>query len=343
MANQSLFAHARGMGTLDIHDQGARLLLTWVFYDDELPVQFALPDNSGRQVSMVNPRGQKAVLATLGESAFQLHTGNQYLHVSRISQLLLLPDKTCLMIIEYPMSGNGTVELRAPVLRLLPPNYLINVRFMSSVGRTNSVLMDVHSPPLVVSLKADGYEDISSRSANPFWTGFWTEFGTAWVHTDWILLGLLLILTNSLRRTSLLLGALILLRVILNHLIFTFGFVHPRLPAIVLCLPILLVAWMSVDSQPRQLPLLAATLTAGLLLTIYDLQFLAPIHPADSLSLLFGYDIGFLAGFALAVAILTVIHAELRKSLQSHQEWRRMICWAAAGVSAWLSFYSLIS
>ncbi len=246
----------------------------------------------------------------------------------------------------YPVQRSGPLEVHAPVLRLLPPNYLINVRFMTPAGKTGSSLLALNSAPVTAFVKVDGIgnpEPLCEANA-PFRTAFKMELGTAWVHTDWILLAFLLMLSNLVRRTCVLLGALILLRVVVVQSAIAFGVGFPwPIPAWFLCLPLVLLAWVS--NQPKHsgfLPLLA-TAGAGLLLTLYDLQFLSSLKPAPSLSILLGYHAGFLAGFLLALAILFLVDTELKKSLQFHSEWRRRIGWAIAGISVWISFHSLIA
>ena len=163
------------------------------------------------------------------------------------------------------------------------------------------------------------------------------ELSTAWIHTDWILLALLLMFSNPERRTFLLLGALILVRVCIVQLTLTFGLGLPwRIPANVLCLPIIILAWLANRSPDKKYMATVTAVAAGLLLTLYDLQFLAFPAPAPLiLPVLFGYQIGFLAGLFAALSVLYPINMELKKSLQFHNEWRPRICWALAAISIW--------
>ncbi len=347
MANQPAYAHSRGMGTLDIHGQGPRLLLTWVFYDDELPSQLVLPDGSGQRISLGNPAELKQGLSKVGETAFQLKLGKQTLRTPRVSQIMVLPDKTCLMVLTYHVQGIGPLEVRAPVLRLLPANYLINVRFMGLDGKIGSTLLDRNSPPLMALVKGEGIGNAGAPTGggDPFRTAFTRELGTAWVHTNWILLGLILMSSNPLRRAGLLLSAVIVPRIIFVYFVFALGLNSPwRIPTIILCLPITLMTALALQSKQKLLLLTAMTFGSSLLFTAYDLQFLPLPERSTSFAGLTGYESGFLAGFLLAMAVIFLLGLELRKSIQIQGEWwRGKICWAAAGISLWLSIYSLVA
>jgi hypothetical protein len=347
IANQSAFAHSRGMGTLDIRGQGSRLLLTWVFYYDELPSQLVLPDGSGQNLSPGNPQDLKQSLGKVAEAGFRLKLGKQILGPPKVSQIIVLPDKTCLTILTYPVEGAGSLEVQAPILRLLPANYLINVRFMGLDGKIGSTLIDRNSPPLVAFVGGEGMGDPgpSSGGSKQFRAAFTTELGTAWVHTNWILLGLLLILSYPIREAGLLLLAVIVVRIGLVHLAFTLGLDVPwRIPTLLLCLPIVLMAALAIQSRQRRSLLTVAALGAGLIYTAYDLQFLPWRERASSFERLMGYQFGFLAGFFLALAIVFVLGSELNKSLRVQGDWwRRTICWAAAGISLWISIYSIVA
>jgi hypothetical protein len=336
------------MGTLDIHGQTQRLLLTWVFYYDELPPQLILPDGSGQKISLTNPQDLKSGLGRVAQAAFLVKLRNQPLPTPKVSQIIVLPDKTCLIILTYPVQGNGPLEVRAPVLRLLPPNYLINVRFMDPSGKIGSTLLDRNSPPLIASVKGEGtgaLQNLAYGSGNPFRMAFTMELGTAWVHTDWILLGIILLVANPIRRAALLLLALIVLRVLLIHLALVLGVAFPwRIPASLLCLPVIVIAALATRPGDKRLPLTAAALAAGLIYTAYDLQFLPPEERVSSLASWIGYQSGFLAGFLLALVIVFLIGLELNKSIQSRADWwwRGKICWSAAAVSLWISLYGLM-
>lgn len=341
LAAPSAFAHSRGMGTLDIHAQGRRLLLTWVFYYDELPAQPILPDGSGETVSNLKP-----ALSKVAESAFLLKMGTRTLPAPQVSQIIVLPDKTCLIILTYPVQGNGPLEVRAPVLRMLPANYLINVRAMSPGGKIGSTLLDRNSPPLIVAVKGEGISapESSSASGNPFLAAFSMELGTAWVHTDWILLAIILLAANPIRRAAFILSAVIALRIILVHLALASGLAFPwRIPAFFLCLPVIGLAAQA--TRARQMPvfLTSAAIASGLIYTTYDLQFLPSGERVSSIARLIGYQSGFLAGYLLAIAIVLGIGLELNKSRELHGKWSRNgICWAAAATSLWISLYALI-
>ncbi len=341
----AVFAHSRGMGTLDIHGRGRRLLLTWVFYYDELAPQALLPDGSGEKGILTYPQELKPALSKVAQSAFLLKLGSETLPLPTVSQIIVLPDKTCLIVLAYTVADDGPLEVRAPVLRILPPNYLINVRFMGLDGKVGSTLLDRNSPPLMAAVKGDGMDasEATPGSANPFRTAFTAELGTAWVHTDWILLAILLSAANTGRRAAFLLSTMIILRIMLVYLVFAFGLVVPwRIPACVLCLPIIAIAVLA--TRVRQMPVLfsVAVIGSGLMYTIYDLQFTR--DRVTSTASLIGYQTGFLAGFLLAVAIIIGIGVELNKSSEVHGKRSRSgICWAAAAVSLWMALYNLMA
>jgi hypothetical protein len=337
------------MATLDIRGRAPRLLLTWVFYDDELPAQLVLPDGSGETVSLSDPRTLKAGLSRVAETAFVLKLRQRRLDPPNVSQILVLPDKTCLIILSYPVEGNGPLEVRAPVLRLLPPNYLINVRFIGANGKVGSSLIERTSPPLMAFVAGGGQAGSAggapSGADNPFRAAFTTELGTAWVHTNWILLGILLLVSNPLRRAGFLLALVMVLRGLLVHLALALGFSFPWLiPAYLLCLPVIVMAAFAARPRPGLSWLAVAAAGSSLIYTAYDLQFLPAGEPGSPPAILFGYQSGFLAGFLLALAVVFVIGLELNKSLQVHRDWwRRRICWAAAGISLWMSIYGLLA
>jgi hypothetical protein len=333
------------MGTLDIHGQARRLLLTWVFYYDELAPQSVLPDGSGEKSILTTPQELKSALSKVAQSAFLLKLGTQTLPPPTVSQIIVLPDKTCLIVLAYKAPGAGPLEVRAPVLRILPPNYLINVRFMGLDGKMGSTLLDRNSPPLMAAVKGEGIgaPEPPPGSANPFRTAFAAELGAAWVHTDWILLAILLLVANPIRRGAFLLVTVIVLRIILVHLVFAFGLVFPwRIPGSVLCLPIIAIATLVTRPKPMPVLLTAAVIGSGFIYTIYDLQFMPTRERITPPAALIGYQTGFLAGFLLALAIILGIGMELNKSHQFHGKWSRDgICWGAAAISLWTALYSL--
>ena len=333
-ANQALFAHARGMGTLDVHEQGRQLLLTWVFYYDELP--------PASIASAGDPQDVKPGLARLALTAFELKTATGPLRPSHISQLMVLEDKTCLVILAYPVERAGSVEIQSPILRLLPVNYLINVRFTDPQGKTISSLVDRNSPPIKAFLTGragNGTEPVT----RPFWSAFATAAGTPWIHTNWILLVLLLVVSTPLPRTCLLLAVATLLRTALVHVSLVAGFIPTwRVPFSLLCLPLLALAWLAARPGRKGFPLPAAAASGALILALYDLQFLPAGNAGRSAAALAGLDCGFAAGLALAAAILCAINVELDKFLRLHEEWRGRVCWGAAGISLWMSIYSLM-
>lgn len=344
--NQTVFAHSRGMGTLDIRGRNSRVLLTWVFYYDELPPELILPDGSEEKVSLSDPQNLNEGLIKVAKTAFLLKAGNNKLDAPKVSQIIVLPDKTCLIILSYSLEGNGPVEIEAPVLRLLPPNYLINVRFVGADGKVASSLIDKSSPPLIALAGGGaGGNAPGGGGGNPFRAAFTMELGTPWVHTNWILLGILLMVSNPIRRACSILLLVIALRGILVHLALVFGFAFPwRIPAFLLCLPVLAMAALAARSAPRLPSLAAAAVGSSLIYTAYDLEFLPAGERGSSLAILSGYQSGFLAGFLLALAVVFVIGLELNKSLQVRGAWwRGRICWAAAAISLWISIYGLLA
>ena len=327
------------MGTLDLHEQGRQILLTWVFYYDELPPSPVLPDGSGRAVSLRDPGEIKESLGKLAEASFQLKLGGQIVRPSRISQLLALPDKTCLVVLNYPAPLAGQLEMQAPILGLLPVNYLINVRILNADGKTTSLLMDRNSPPVIASVKGDVAADQPAQ--NPFWSAFAAEIGTAWIHTDWILLVILLVLSYPLRKTVLLVGTIVTLKAALVHLQLAAGMrLFWQIPLFPLCLPILLLCWF-VTRRALHASLLVAA-AAGLLLILYDVQFLPAGGKEQVLRNSLGYSSGFAAGLILGLALILVMNTELEKFLRFHPEWRTRVCWAVGGTSLWISIYSLV-
>jgi hypothetical protein len=341
MAAQPAYAHSRGMGTLDINGQGGRLMLTWVFYYDELPAQLTLPDGSGGNVSLGDPRTIKEALAQVGEAAFQLKAGAGKLGPPKVSQIVVLPDKTCLILLSYQSGGAGPVELQAPVLRLLPPNYLINARFMGRNGKIGSTLLDRGSPPLAISV---GGGLNATPADNPFRTAFTMELGTAWVHTDWILLGIILLASRPVRRVTGLLVALVVLRELLVYLCLGVGFGIPWLvPDWLLCVPIIVMAALAARPVEKRASLEAATVCGALIYSAYDLQFLPMADRGASGEILAGYGFGFVAGLCLAIGLVFLIGREVCRSRQFQTElWRRRLCWATAGISLWMSLYEMM-
>jgi hypothetical protein len=273
--------------------------------------------------------------------------GTTTLPTPQVSQIIVLPDKTCLIILTYPVQGIGPLEIRAPVLRILPANYLINVRAMSPGGKIGSTLVDRNSPPLIAAVKGEGTgaPESSSASGAPFLAAFSMELGTAWVHTDWILLAILIMVANPIRRAAFILSAVIILRIILVHLVLASGLAFPwQIPAFLLCLPVIVLAALATRSRQMPVLLAAAAIVAGLIYTAYDLQFLPPAGRMSSLASGIGYQSGFLAGYFLAIAIVLAIGFELNKSRELHGKWSRNgISWAAAATSLWISLYSLIA
>ena len=151
--------------------------------------------------------------------------------------------------------------------------------------------------------------------------------------------------SNPIRRAGLLLLAVIVLRIVFVYFVFTLGLNFPwRIPTFILCLPIILIAALALQSKQKLLLLTAVTFGSSLIFTAYDLQFLPLPERSTSFASLTGYESGFLAGFLLAMAVIFLLGLELRKSIQIQGEWwRGKICWAAAGISLWLSIYSLVA
>jgi hypothetical protein len=275
-------------------------------------------------------------LRTLAQHAFRLSLDHHVIEPEEHLRITTLPDKTCIAVLMYPGHPGGRLELQAPVLAFFPAAYLINVRFVNYQGTLASGFLGEHWPD-TISFVQGAPPPASSPSAWADASGtnaFKMQLGTAWVHTNWLLLCAVLLLTQPAGRILILLSAPVLAWLLLCFFWVLHSLLFPwRIPEPALCVPFIFLCWRAARHSREVIGLTVGAWATGILNAVYDIQHIAPEDFGQSVAVVTEYGLGFIVSLATVFLILTPLILECKKHAAFQTHWTPALCWLAAILS----------
>jgi hypothetical protein len=318
---------APGVQMLQIVDLGNFLVLNWNFYYGQFPTRFALKEK--QNISFEDPATLERNLSELALGAFDLRIDGRPVPPAKIASLTIAPNKFCTAKVIYPGRPGGHLEVRAPVLKYLPPAVVINFSVMG-MGRTSrAVTGDLTAeggpfPDVIRYQEVAEGGDTSMPSETAPANFFKNAVRIPWINLNWLLIVLILFLTQGpaqvLTVTGVMTGAWWLLCVLR---------LPWQMPELVAGLATALVGAMAAMRPGRSLALAFAACAAGLVNTVCDLQQLRSAE-------WFGSCLGFTTGMASVLAVLGALLWECKKYPEFDREWAPRLCWFSAALAVLL-------
>ena len=330
---------ASTLQTLMIVDQGDFLTFQWSFYYVDFPARFTLKEKQQQPIALDDPATIYQNVSDIVSVAFDLRIDGQPVQPEKISRLTISPNKICTVTLIYRGHPGGQVELRAPVLQYLPPIAMINYEILKLGSTTDIVTGNLVGHPGPFPQVID-YQEVSQAShvmpgvESAALALFKSQLRTAWINSNWLLIGVILLVTYRPPRViiplAIMAGCWIAVCVVYAACRFKVAWMFPELFPAVLTTGIGLLAAV----RPRKwtgIVLLACG--AALLNACDDLQQVQWTPENQAGAALVGLCAGFVAGFGLIIVILTALLAECRKFPEFQSRWAPRLCWVMAALA----------
>lgn len=324
------------MANLFIDDQGNRLVMRCHFFYRLLPAQFLLHEMQDKPISLPTTDTQllKQNLSAMALVAFDLKIDGQPVQPTLLD-LYLYPDQSCNVTLSYPGHPHGNAELRAPILQYFRPGYVISVSISSTTGTKGAYFGKVF--PSVAHFTQGAVVVRHPPSQPLFSKAFMAELGTAWVNYNWILLCVVLLITQHPKQIIVLVGSILICWAVLCYAAAVFDYkILYKIPEIVLGVPTILLCLISAKGRNRPILFTFVTLAGGLLNACYDMQQIALINPTRTINALAGLAMGFAGGLALVLLVLVPLWWECKKYPGFQENWAPKASWAVAILSIYL-------
>ncbi len=329
---------------LYVIDQGPQLSLIWHFYYKLLPAKFVLPQRNGVVISLADPSTRRQNLTDLAFAAFTLTIDGREAPPTGIAELTPAPDGGCFVTLLYRGHRKGRLELRDNLLPVYPASYVMNYEIYNPWARAEGVsgyfTGGAASPVISYTQRGSGSPPtmLSWLDGTPV-ALFKSELRAAWINANWLLMCLLLLLTQFPRR-ALRLGLALIAGWVLPTLLwlgcdaqlpFALPAIVPGLATVAICLLTrragLNFAWIA-----------GGLAAAGILDACYDIQQTTLERPAPTPGNLLGFALGFVASLALIFLIGIPLVGECRRQPGFTTKWAPKICWGLAALALILPF-----
>jgi hypothetical protein len=325
--------------TLMIVDQGNFLTFQWSFYYVDFPPHFVLKEKQSQPVSLDNASTIYENLSDIVSVAFDLKINGQSIPPDKISRLTISPSKLCTVTMIYRGYPGGHLELRAPVLQYLPSIAIINYEILS-LGHTNRVVtgnLTAQKGPFSQSIV---YEQVGANGpfmpefeSAPF-ALFKSQLRTAWINSNWIFIGLILLLVLKSSKAASVLAIMTLGWIVLGLLDLVGDIKIPwPVPGFVLALPTALLGVMAAKFPAKRLWLVIIAGGAGLLNALNDLQQIRWTAEDQTILAFTGLSLGFVCSILSVGVVQFVLLVECRKYAGFETDWVPNICWLVAGLA----------